>query len=93
MTQMNLSVKHKQTHRHGAQACGCEEASAGGKGRELRVTGLWLQEASAGGLWLQEASGGGKDQKFRVSTCEPLYRGWINKALLCSTGTLLNVLG
>ena len=25
MTQMNLSMKQKQTHRHGGQTCGCQE--------------------------------------------------------------------
>ena len=32
MAQMNLSAKQKQTHRHKAQAFGCQE---GGGGREL----------------------------------------------------------
>ena len=29
MTQMNLSTKQKQTHRHREQACGCQESGAG----------------------------------------------------------------
>ena len=32
MTQMNISTRQKQTHRHGAQNCGCQgEGGWGGK--------------------------------------------------------------
>ena len=34
-TQMNLSMKQKQTHRQREQACGCQEREAGGTGRDL----------------------------------------------------------
>ena len=30
MTQMNLSIKQKQTHRHREQTCGCQERGGGG---------------------------------------------------------------
>ena len=36
--QTNLPLKQKQAHRHGAQACGCQEASGGGKDGELRIS-------------------------------------------------------
>ena len=29
MTQINLSMKQKQTHRHREQTCGCQEGVAG----------------------------------------------------------------
>ena len=32
MTQMNLSTKEKQTHRHREQTCGCQRGSRGGRG-------------------------------------------------------------
>ena len=30
--------------------------------------------------------GGGKDWEFGISRCKLLYKGWINKVLLYSTG-------
>jgi len=33
MTQMNLSMKHKQTHRHREQNCGCQGEGEVEKGR------------------------------------------------------------
>ena len=33
MTQVNLSVKQKQTHRHREQTCGCQGGESGGEGR------------------------------------------------------------
>ena len=39
MTQMNLSTKQKQTHRHGEQSCGCQ-------GREGRIGIDWEFEVS-----------------------------------------------
>ena len=32
MTQMNLSMKQKQTHRYREQICGCQGGSRGGEG-------------------------------------------------------------
>ena len=32
MAQMNLSTKHKQTHRHGEQTCGCQGGGGEGEG-------------------------------------------------------------
>ena len=29
MTQMNLSVRQKQTHRYGERTCGCQEGGEG----------------------------------------------------------------
>ena len=38
MTQMNLSMKEKQTHRHGEQTCGSKgEGAEGGGGVGVRV--------------------------------------------------------
>ena len=37
MTQMNLSTKHKQTHRHKEQTHGCQ--SGGGDGKEWSRNG------------------------------------------------------
>ena len=37
MTQMNLSTKQKQTHRHREQTCGCQ-AELGGKDWEFGVS-------------------------------------------------------
>ena len=37
MTQMNLSTKQKQTHRHREQSCGCQ----GGGGLEEGRIGIW----------------------------------------------------
>ena len=34
---MNLSIKQKQTHRHGQQTCSCQ----GGGGREWERLGVW----------------------------------------------------
>ena len=43
MTQMNLSIKQKQTHRHREQACGCQ---AGGEVREGWIGSLGLADAN-----------------------------------------------
>ena len=37
MTQVNLATKHKQTHRHREQICGCRE----GGGLERDGLGVW----------------------------------------------------
>ena len=34
MTQMNVSTKQKQTHRHREQTCGCQAAEGVGRGME-----------------------------------------------------------
>ena len=38
-TQMNKSIKQKQTHRHREQTCGCQERDEVGEGR-----GAWGQQ-------------------------------------------------
>ena len=40
MTQMNLSMKQKQTHRYREQTCGCqrEGGAEGGEGGEFGIT-------------------------------------------------------
>ena len=40
MAQMNPSTKHRQTHRHGEQICGCQ----GGVGRDWDGLGVWGQQ-------------------------------------------------
>ena len=40
MAQMNLSMKQKQTHRHGEQTCGCQ----GGERREWDGQRIWDQQ-------------------------------------------------
>ena len=34
MTQMNLSMKQKQIHRHIEQTCGCQREKGGGRGMD-----------------------------------------------------------
>ena len=43
MTQMNLSMKHKQSHRHKEQTCGCQR---GGSMREGWLGSLGLEDAN-----------------------------------------------
>ena len=38
MVQINLSTKHKQTHRHRAQTCGCQ-GRGGGRGMDWKFKG------------------------------------------------------
>ena len=42
MTQMNLSMKQKQTHRHSEQTYGCQGGEGGGGG----IGSLWLADAN-----------------------------------------------
>ena len=37
MSQVNLSTKQKQSHRHREQTCGCQEEG----GREMKALGVW----------------------------------------------------
>ena len=37
MTQVNLSTKQKQTHRHRKQTCGCQGEAGGGKDWEFGI--------------------------------------------------------
>ena len=48
MTQMNLSTKQKQTHRHREQTCGWQEGGGeGGRERDgLKMCGWWIQTAT-----------------------------------------------
>ena len=44
MTQMNISMKQKQTYRYREQTCGCQ---GGGGVEEGRTGSLWLADANS----------------------------------------------